>query len=162
MRSPAALSRAQWRSLATAAVRLAQAKALHLRLDAPAILARLRRPAPAGRGARPPDPAMMNWALGAVSRRLPWRSDCLVQALAGKLWCDAAGVQPTLRLAARRDGDGDLTAHAWLEIDGAVATGGPVSAELAAFTEAAAARAADAAAGGEDDGEDDRGGGGGA
>lgn len=102
---------------------LLAAKLLHLTRPTPALLRRLRRPAQLRSGAQAP--GHMRWALSAVSRRLPWRSDCLIQSLAGKLWLDARGVPCALRLGVRRDDAGGLSAHAWIEVDGVPVTGGP-------------------------------------
>ncbi|TYO89643.1 lasso peptide biosynthesis B2 protein [Oceanicella actignis] len=119
--------------------RLAQARMMHARMDAPAVLRRLRQPAraPGRPRAGAPTADEMRWALAAAARRAPWRADCLVQALAGKLWLESLGRDAELRLGALRGADGALTAHAWLELDGLPATGGALSPELAAFAPAA-------------------------
>lgn len=110
---------------------LARARVLHALWPAPRIFARLRADAPAGHGAAP-DPALMGWALQAWGKRVPWRADCLVQALAARLWLDRSGTAATLRLGARRV-DGAILAHAWLELDGIPVSGGAPSAALAMF-----------------------------
>ena len=62
-------------------------------------------------------------ALGAASTRVPWRADCLVQALAAKLWLNAYGVSSQGRFGVREQ-DGELRAHAWLTAaDGVVVSG---------------------------------------
>jgi hypothetical protein len=70
--------------------------------------------------------------LGVWSRRLPWRSDCLIQSLAARLWLDHAGIPCSFRLGAGRGPDG-LHAHAWIEVNGVVATGGRAVSGLAGF-----------------------------
>jgi hypothetical protein len=66
-----------------------------------------------------------------VAHRLPWRSDCLVQALAARRWLGAAGIATRLMLGARKSPSGLLEAHAWLTVagaaDGVVVTGGDIS-----------------------------------
>lgn len=128
----ASLRRRDFAYLAAALPWLLRAKALHLRRPAPALLRRLRAPAPSGPPRRALDPALMRWALAAWSRRLPWRSDCLVQSLAARLWADRARVPATFRLGARRTPSG-LLAHAWVEIDGVVASGGQAVSALVPF-----------------------------
>ena len=110
---------------------LARARALHARTPAQKIFARLRANTSPGR-ATPPDPALMGWALQAWGKRVPWRADCLVQALAARLWLERSGTQSVLRLGARRVGGGIL-AHAWLEVDGTPVSGGAPSPALAMF-----------------------------
>lgn len=123
------------------------AKALHVTRPTPSLLRRLRRPRPAGPRAAV-DPAELGWALAAVSKRLPWRSDCLIQALAGKLWMDRLRLPADLRLGVQADAAGELHAHAWLEVDGLAVTGGRPDPALSPFLPAgAAARVAPPAAG---------------
>jgi hypothetical protein len=62
-----------------------------------------------------------------VAARLPWRADCLVQALAARRWLAAEGIASRLELGAR-PGDGDrFAAHAWLSAGGRVVLGGDVT-----------------------------------
>ncbi len=131
-RAVSSLSAAEARHLARALRMLLRAKAMHMRHPADELLARLRRPV-AGGPARlsPPDPELMRWSLAAVSRRLPWRSDCLVQALAGRLWMEEAGLSPEFHLAVQKDEEGGLSAHAWLTLDGRIVTGGDLNPALA-------------------------------
>jgi hypothetical protein len=110
---------------------LARARMLHALWPAPRIFARLRADMPPGRGV-PPDPALMGWALQAWGKRVPWRSDCLVQALAARLWLERSGTEGVLRLGARRV-DGGILAHAWLEVGGVPVSGGAPSPALAMF-----------------------------
>lgn len=125
------MGRAQLGHAACAPWHLARARVLHAVLPAPQIFARLRAATPPGRGA-PPDPALMGWALQAWGKRVPWRADCLVQALAARLWLERSGTASVLRLGARRL-DGGILAHAWLEVDGIPVSGGAPSPALAMF-----------------------------
>jgi hypothetical protein len=122
------------RHLAVALVYLAWARALHAAWPAPKIFARLRAEMGAGRAA-PPDLALMGWALAALGKRVPWRADCLVQALAARLWLERSGTAAVLRLGAQR-GEAGLVAHAWLEVGGIAVSGGPPSPALAPFADA--------------------------
>jgi hypothetical protein len=60
----------------------------------------------------------------ATAARLVPGSTCLVRALAAQSLCRRFGYRPELRLGARRDDDGELEVHAWLEMDDEVLIGG--------------------------------------
>ena len=74
-------------------------------------------------------------AIARAERRVPWRSDCLVQALAARHWLSRHKVDSRLHIGVRR-GPG-FEAHAWLEAGGLAVTGGDgvPYAELAAIGE---------------------------
>ena len=36
----------------------------------------------------------LSWAIGAAAARIPWRSDCLLQAMAADRWLRRCGMQP--------------------------------------------------------------------
>jgi Transglutaminase-like superfamily len=67
-------------------------------------------------------------AVSAMGNRAPWRSDCLVQALAARRWLASAGVATRLAIGARHDAAGAFQAHAWLSAGERLVTGGDVSA----------------------------------
>ena len=52
-----------------------------------------------------------------------WPAACLPQAIAGYCLLQRAGLAPAIELGVARDGHG-LDAHAWLECDGVIVTGG--------------------------------------
>lgn len=62
-----------------------------------------------------------------VASRLPWRADCLVQALAAQRWLGRHGVTTTLTLGVPSDKPADFEAHAWLTAGDRIVTGGDVS-----------------------------------
>jgi transglutaminase superfamily protein len=64
-------------------------------------------------------------AIQAVAARVPWRSDCLVQALAAQRWLRRRGVNSSMRLGVRQP-NGRFDAHAWLTVGGKVVIGGDV------------------------------------
>jgi hypothetical protein len=63
------------------------------------------------------------WAVGAVSRRAPWRCKCLEQGIAAKMMLRRRRVANTLYLGVAR-GDSQLDAHAWLRCGTVYVTGG--------------------------------------
>lgn len=85
--------------------------------------------------ARPPQPCRIagpqldriGRAIARAARVVPWRSDCLVQAEAGRRWIAALGGAAEIRLGARKGPDGRLDAHAWLICGGHCVTGGDIS-----------------------------------
>ena len=99
------------------------------------IIAGLKSPDPDGGGSSDPDLAMTSWAISAVARRLPWRSDCLVQAMAAQNWLRRRGLQANFEIGAARDTSGQFAAHAWVKVGDTVVTGGDIS-PFARFTAA--------------------------
>jgi hypothetical protein len=70
--------------------------------------------------------ARIAYVLPRLANRLPWRSDCLVQAIAGQDWLAAIGLASEIQIGVERPADGPFSAHAWLVHDGTVVTGGDV------------------------------------
>jgi hypothetical protein len=67
----------------------------------------------------------IGWAIGAVSRRAPWRCKCLEQAVAAKMMLRTRGIASTLYLGVARDPAGtSVQAHAWLRCGSYYVTGG--------------------------------------
>lgn len=62
-----------------------------------------------------------------VAARLPWRADCLVQALAAERWLGREGIATLLTLGVPRDRKPEFEAHAWLSAGTRIVTGGDVS-----------------------------------
>ena len=63
-------------------------------------------------------------AIGRVNHRVPWRADCLVQALAARNWLRRVGVETQLSIGVRDPADGPFAAHAWLKHGQLIVTGG--------------------------------------
>ena len=72
-----------------------------------------------------PSPAVerLAWALAAASRRLPFRSTCLVESLAVDAMMRRRGYASEIRFGVRPPSAGVLAGHAWVECDGAVVFG---------------------------------------
>lgn len=62
-----------------------------------------------------------------ISRRLPWRADCLVQAMAAQRWLMERGVPSSIVIGADIDSTSGFSAHAWLLHGERVVTGGDVA-----------------------------------
>ena len=62
-------------------------------------------------------------AIWAASRRLPFESTCLVQALAARSMLTRRGVSSSLVMGVSRV-EGELKAHAWLMAEGGSVVGG--------------------------------------
>lgn len=64
------------------------------------------------------------FAVPAVGPRLPWRADCLVQALAAQRWLSRNGIATSLYLGVRKNPPARFEAHAWLMLGDKIITGG--------------------------------------
>ena len=64
----------------------------------------------------------VGWAIEAVGRRVPG-ARCLAKAVAAEAILDRAGRAPDMHIGARRSSDGELEAHAWVEVGGSVVVG---------------------------------------
>lgn len=62
-----------------------------------------------------------------VAARMPWRADCLIQALAAARWLGRHGVATTLTFGVPRGKSADFEAHAWLKAGDRIVTGGDIS-----------------------------------
>jgi hypothetical protein len=85
-----------------------------------------------GRGPQPapPSPRDERWAaliarqVGRAAARTPWRSECYPQAVAARLELIVARVPHTVFFGLRRDDNGELVAHAWVQLGERVVIGG--------------------------------------
>lgn len=89
-------------------------------------LSRPQSPRPVSARRDPDLPHRIGWAIGVVAPRVPWRADCLVQAMAASAWLRRHGYGPVLQLGLQPSTGGAqaLVAHAWLVLDGKVIVGG--------------------------------------
>lgn len=71
--------------------------------------------------------AQVAFVIPRLALRLPWRADCLVQALAGQAMLLRRGVVSTIAVGTGRHPDGRFEAHAWLVCGEQVILGGDVS-----------------------------------
>lgn len=84
-------------------------------------LGRWRRPQ------RRADPAGQNdicWAVSRAGKAFFTDHGCLSQALLGELLLVRQGVPARMRVGVRKGSEGDLQAHAWVEVNGKVVIGG--------------------------------------
>jgi hypothetical protein len=118
-----------------ATVTLAKARLELRRITPQDILKRNREiTAQVSRRARSPGPAAIGRSLdeagffiNRMAARVPWRSDCLVQALAGQRWLARAGIASEIVVGTAKRADGTFEAHAWLSQDGRIVLGGDIS-----------------------------------
>lgn len=66
------------------------------------------------------------FAIRAMSARVPWRSDCLIQASAAQRWLAARGIGSTIHLGVKTS-EAPIDAHAWLKVGHRIVLGGEVS-----------------------------------
>jgi hypothetical protein len=65
--------------------------------------------------------------INRMAARVPWRSDCLVQALAGQRWLAGAGIVSEIVVGTAKRADGSFESHAWLRQNGRIVLGGDIS-----------------------------------
>lgn len=68
----------------------------------------------------------VSFVIPRIAHRVPWRSDCLVQALAAQKWLETAGVATRLAIGAEQSAAKGFNAHAWLKHGDRVVTGGEI------------------------------------
>ena len=67
------------------------------------------------------------WAIPRMAARVPWRSDCLVQAIAARRWLAVQGIATDLWIGTRTSDAAGFQAHAWLCHGAVVVTGGDIA-----------------------------------
>lgn len=70
--------------------------------------------------------AQIAFVVPRLARRLPWRADCLVQAMAGQVMLSRRGLASEILVGTAKHPDGTFEAHAWLTCGGPVVLGGDV------------------------------------
>lgn len=107
-----------WLYLAISTKELAGARLRHISVAPVDIIKGLQRPSGLPNDEAPTstlDLKRMSWAIGAAASRLPWRSDCLIQVLAADRWMRRHGLQGEFYLGVRKDAQGNLVSHAWMQ-----------------------------------------------
>ena len=66
----------------------------------------------------------LSWAISVAAARVPWRSDCLIQAMAAVRWLRRHHLLADFHLGVAKDEQGGLKAHAWLCYGDLTVTGG--------------------------------------
>lgn len=70
------------------------------------------------------DLRLVAWALARLQDHLPWRADCLVQAMAASRWLTRHGYSPRVSIGVTRNDRNELLAHAWTYVGEFAVTGG--------------------------------------
>jgi len=65
----------------------------------------------------------VSWAVNRVSKRTPWESKCLVQALTAQLMLNKRKISSTVYLGLTKNKEKKLKAHAWLRCGSEIITG---------------------------------------
>jgi hypothetical protein len=117
-----------WSLLAIAAKELAFARLRHLALEQADIFAEFQSLSAGAATYKSdaldaPDLVRMSWAVAAVARHVPWRADCLIQAMAANRWLRRYGIRPEFFVGVDREAGGTLLAHAWLMCGDRLLTG---------------------------------------
>ena len=124
-------------ALFRAALELGWARVIHLRITPAKILARnlaasnnvaLHTATPASARLQPAHTSdlaeTIAFVIPRVAARMPWRADCLIQAIAAQHWLAQKGIATRIVVGVDREGEGQLLAHAWLKLGERVITGG--------------------------------------
>jgi hypothetical protein len=74
------------------------------------------------------DVARLSWAIAVAGARVPWRSDCLLRAMAADRWLRRHQLRPQFYLGVKRYDAGCLAAHARLRFGDVTVTGDTVEA----------------------------------
>ena len=137
LRRAGQLSLNDWRYLAIAVKELAIARFRHAARPTSRIIQDLQARSAhstdvssAPGTAMPPntaDLACRSRAIGYAAAIVPWRSDCLPQAMAADRWLRRDQMTPEFHLGVAKDEGGQLRAHAWLTCAGLTVTGGDIS-----------------------------------
>lgn len=117
------LSFRQWDALRTAIWLLAKARLEHYRKPIKTVLQRFQK-TDNRRWATTGETELIGWAIASAAARVPWRSDCLLQAMAASMWLDRVGRSYKLNIGVRKNDAGELEAHAWLTSGNLTVTGG--------------------------------------
>ena len=83
-------------------------------------------PSPDGPGGGK-DGSEVAWSITWMSRRLPWRADCLVQGLGGQRMLVRRRIASEIRIGTTKHDDGRFEAHAWLVCGPQVLLGGDIN-----------------------------------
>lgn len=70
--------------------------------------------------------ARVGFIIALLGRRLPWRSDCLVQAVAAQSWLADLGIASQICIGVDAPHPNDFAAHAWLVSGDWIVTGGTI------------------------------------
>ena len=123
-----------------AALELGWARIIHLRITPAKILARnlaagnnaaqhaATQPAARPQPAHTSDIAeTIAFVIPRVAARVPWRADCLIQAIAAQHWLAQKGLAGRIVVGVDHEGEGQLLAHAWLRLGERIITGGSIA-----------------------------------
>jgi hypothetical protein len=58
---------------------------------------------------------------------MPWRADCIIQALAAERWLRRRGIPSALFFGVPKEPRKEFVAHAWLKAGERVVTGGDIT-----------------------------------
>jgi len=124
------LSPSEWKYFATAIFELSRARISVATLPTRELFTRFQADVPPVGTATLPQPpreiiTRIAWAIAAGARRVPWRADCLVQAVAADRWLRQHGLVPEFYLGVSKDGPDHFQAHAWIRCGDVTVTGGP-------------------------------------
>ena len=108
-----ALDALRHRALMKAVWLLAAARWQHMTRPIESVLTDFDNPSN-GEAATDKEAELVGWAITSAAARVPWRSDCLLQAMAAARWLEALDRSYSLSIGVRKGDTGSIEAHAWL------------------------------------------------
>jgi hypothetical protein len=121
------LTPVEWLDLIVATFELAIARVRLATADRSALLAQPETPRSSRTNTADSERVQrVRLAIARTSHRVPWRADCLVQALAAQRWLRRLDVETALFVGVPGKPVSQFEAHAWLMHDDDVITGGQV------------------------------------
>jgi hypothetical protein len=122
------LGRLAWAAAASLRVVAELARARNfLRHLSPRDIERRNRALADCRGENPDLAVRIGWLVPRVAKRVPWRADCLVQALAAQNWLASQDIGTSIVIGVDRPLEGDFGAHAWLKRGDDIVLGGEIN-----------------------------------
>ena len=123
------LTPSDWRYLMTASVELFVARIRLAIVRTDKILRELKAPlSTLPQERRSPlakvDMQRLSWAIAVAAKYVPWRSSCLIQAIAADRWLRRHQLRPDFYLGVAKDEHDAFAAHAWLRYGDLIVTGG--------------------------------------
>jgi hypothetical protein len=124
------LTASDWGYLTIAIVELLIARIRHARVSAETIIRDLQALCTPNFGWQQTkqtsaiDLQRLSWAIAVAASRVPWRSDCVLQAMAADRWMRRHNLRPVFYLGVAKDARGNLRSHAWLRYGDTTVTGG--------------------------------------
>lgn len=89
---------------------------------------------PASQSSTRPQDSLITNIINGLSLRTPWKSTCLVKALAAQKMFSKRHIPHSIHFGVKKNDSGKLEAHAWVSVHGTVVIGGESLGEFVELT----------------------------